>query len=280
MPSYRRLAALALAAALVPVAASGQAPAIEAVSIRPNPSTDRYAGASWQIIGQRIAVTNTALRDIIAQAWGYGVALDRADIARFKFAGGPPGLLDSKFDITARTTAPITVEQGRLLLRQILEQRFRLRTHTETRQLPIYAITVARPGRLGPNLKPSTHDCVAFMMAGGSARSPEQPQSAFGESVCFPRMASSSESARRVWAGPLPVLASKVQPSLDRLVVDQTGLSGTFEWDVTHAWDATQTAQAPSIFTAFEEQLGLKLEARTGPVEVVVIDAVEAPSPD
>jgi uncharacterized protein (TIGR03435 family) len=274
----RRLTALLLPVVLTPVVAAAPAPTIEAVSIRPNASTDRYAGSSWQIAGQRIAITNTALRDIIAQAWGYGPALDRADLARFKLAGGPPALLDSKFDVTARTTAPVTMEQGRLLLRQVLEQRFRLRTHAETRQLPIYAITVARPGRLGPNLKPSQHDCVAFMMAGGTARSPDQPTSLSGESVCFPPF--TSAVARRVGAGPLTVLASRVQPNLDRLVVDQTGLSGTFEWDVTYAWDAAQTAQAPSVFTAFEEQLGLKLEARTGPVEIVVIDAVQPPSPD
>src|SRR5688572_28247338 len=134
----RRLAALALVAVACATGAEAQVPAIEAVSIRPNASTERYAGASWQIAGQRVAFTNTALRDLIAQAWGWGDALDRADVARFKFAGGPPALLDSKFDITARTTAPVTVEQARQLLRQVLEQRFRLRTHAETRQLPIY----------------------------------------------------------------------------------------------------------------------------------------------
>src|SRR5688500_15705083 len=160
----RRLLAVLLSTLLTPVVAVAQVPAIEAVSIRRNASTDRYAGTSWQITGQRIALTNTALRDIIAQAWGLGVALDRADVAKFTLAGGPLALLDARFDITARTTAPVTVEQGRQLLRQVLEQRFRLRTHAETRQLPIYAITVARPGRLGPNLKPSKHDCVAFMM--------------------------------------------------------------------------------------------------------------------
>ena len=83
-------------------------------------------------------------------------------------------------------------------------------------------------------------------------------------------------------AGPISLLVSKAQAFADRLLVDMTGLQGTFEWQVAFSLQPNPPidAELPSIATAFQEQLGLKLEPRTGPIEVLVIDHVEPPTPD
>jgi uncharacterized protein (TIGR03435 family) len=86
--------------------------------------------------------------------------------------------------------------------------------------------------------------------------------------------------AKQRWAGPLRLLMQRVQFSVDRPIVDATGLSGNFEWVLTFGWGANPPADVPQLFAALQEQLGLKLEARQGPVEVLVVDAVELPTPD
>ena len=81
-------------------------------------------------------------------------------------------------------------------------------------------------------------------------------------------------------AGPVSRLVLAIQAYLDRPVIDATGLSGNVEWQLTTAMSGVTTGEYPSIFAAVEEQLGLKLESRTGPFEVLVIDAVEMPTAD
>jgi uncharacterized protein (TIGR03435 family) len=76
------------------------------------------------------------------------------------------------------------------------------------------------------------------------------------------------------------VLTQRLEPSVDRPVVDATGLSGNFEWDVTFAAGPNAPADVSQIFTALQDQLGLKLETRQAPVEVLVVDSVALPTPD
>lgn len=72
----------------------------------------------------------------------------------------------------------------------------------------------------------------------------------------------------------------RVQFNVDRPIVDATGLSGNFEWVLTFGWGSNPPADVPQLFAALQEQLGLKLEARQGPIEVLVVDHVELPTPD
>ena len=174
------------------------------------------------------------------------------------------------------------------MMRTLLEDRFKLRVHREMRQMSVYALTIVRQGRLGPNLVPSKFDCQAYLdqrRAGGAAA---EPVDASGHSWClYPIDGSRPGVASLRTAGSVRRLMQHPQPYVDRPIVDATGLSGNVEWVLTFAWGlnapgggAPPPADVPEIFTALQDQLGLKLEARRAPVEVLVVDSVQLPTPD
>lgn len=141
----------------------------------------------------------------------------------------------------------------------------------------------ARPGRLGPKLAPSRFDCRPYVAQRNAGRAVEEPVDANGVGWCNPLnengpMVAGVMVTRR--AGPVSVLAQRLQPYVDRPILDATGLSGNFEWDVRYAFRPAAPADFPTLFTALQEQLGLKLEPRQAPVEVLVVDHVELPTPD
>lgn len=164
------------------------------------------------------------------------------------------------------------------MLRSLLEDRFRLAMHRETREVPIYALVVARSdGRLGPQIRrPATDFCAR--RAKEAEKGNPQP---FGEGyqVCGMR---GNDQGLTAGAFPIRGFANFLASEVARIVIDRTGLTG--EWDFELKW-SPPNAQSPdpdrpSIFTALEEQLGLRLEPMTGPVEVMVIDRVELPTPN
>jgi uncharacterized protein (TIGR03435 family) len=167
------------------------------------------------------------------------------------------------------------------MMRTLLEDRFKLRVHRETRQMPAFALTVAREGRLGPNLAPSKFDCRAWNTQRRFGGTAEEPVDASGRSWC-PNFVDTSRpgvSFER-FAGPLSVLMQRLQSLVDRPIVDATGLSGNFEWTMTVGFGSNPPSDVPTIFTALQDHLGLKLEARQAPVDVLVVDHVELPTPD
>lgn len=165
------------------------------------------------------------------------------------------------------------------MVRRLLSERFTLRTHAESRELPFYALVKARAdGRLGERLTPSAVDCPALLEARASAAAPIQRANA--PPVCLWRIGFGPAGAMMTLDGaPLPRLARLLQPMLGRLVSDQTGLAGTFDIRLEFAPEQTAATfplapRAPadaaprdgmSLFTALEEQLGLRLESRRGP---------------
>jgi uncharacterized protein (TIGR03435 family) len=166
------------------------------------------------------------------------------------------------------------------MLRTLLADRFRLITHTETRQVPVYAITVVREGRLGPQMHPSQHDCPVLYESGARATGPNPPLDRRGKGLCWGNYDFGATMGVR-FAGPSEWLATRgAQPYVDRPVIDATGLAGNYEWQITFTMTPSPESEAASIFTAFQEQLGLKLEPRMGPLDVRVIDSVEAPAPN
>jgi len=174
-----------------------------------------------------------------------------------------------------------------LMLRQLLADRFKLRIRTEVRQHPIYLLQVAREGRPGPNLRPSTHDCRAFRAAGGKRDDPANPRDANGELVCWGPLPTGDHVITTTTlrnAGPIAELMLGIQQALDRPVVDGTGLAGLFEWNFAFSripiGSALEANRGDDVFAALPKQLGLRLEARTGPLEVPVIDSVEMPTPN
>ena len=187
--------------------------------------------------------------------------------------GGPSWLTSDTFDIVASVAGNPAPDQIPLMLRALLADRFKLIVHIETRELPIYALVLARnDGKLGARIRPSTFDCLALRRSANAKRPP--PPEPGGRMPCVTRL-----SAGSIVAGgaSLAELADRLARYVGRVVVDQTGLAGGFDLDLE--WTPDQT-NGPSLFTAMQEQLGLKLESTRGPVEVLVIDSVEQPTPD
>jgi uncharacterized protein (TIGR03435 family) len=179
-----------------------------------------------------------------------------------------------------------------LMVQSLLADRFRLAVHRETRQLPIYALVVSKPGKTGAQLQPHLNDAKCSDVSSGPL--PPPPPSGALPAPCGGFFMSGSPGGFRMAGAKLTMdmLARNFSNFVDRVVVDHTGLSGTFDVSLDFMptqmpagfvrgpgdSSASDPAAPPTIFTAVQEQLGLKLEAQTGPVDVVVIDHVEQPS--
>ena len=155
------------------------------------------------------------------------------------------------------------------MLQRLLAERFALRLHHETRPMPIYALVMAKSGgALGPDLRRSTRDCLEEWKTQGM---PDARNVACG----------SIQGAR---PGSVAGQAAEMRPLVRSLwdwtgrpVIDRTGLTGRFDFTLRWAPEGSTDTDAPSIFTAVQEQLGLKLDSQKGPVTVLVIDRVERP---
>jgi uncharacterized protein (TIGR03435 family) len=289
--------AAAPAAAQFPGAAPGSPPVdpetrFEVVSIKP---FDASTGASRiSMTPGRYDVAGMPLRLVIGQA--LGVPADRII--------GLPDWIDKERYTIAAVSAEPAARALAVMVTNMLKDRFKMVTHRETRELPVYNLVFARTDkRLGPGLKPSPPECQAAIAArleeikrGGTVPTvpagPKECQSA----LINPGIASFSGVE-------MAVIAQILTQSVGRPVIDKTGLTGAY--DYTLKWtpeagigsptpfglppgvlgrspDAPQPVDpdAPNLFTAVQEQLGLKLESARGPVEVVVIDRLEKPTLD
>jgi uncharacterized protein (TIGR03435 family) len=209
--------------------------------------------------------------------------------------GAPDWIATERFDIVAKMAEDTNSAQGaarpgdtRLMLRPLLAERFRLEVHHEQRELPIYALVVAnKGGQLGASLRRSGIDCVA--LAATAPTAPQPPNA--DRPTCGMRLGPGLLTAGAI---PLSQFTNALAPFLERIVINRTELVGNFDIDLS--WTPEQVSQGtpapgapplpaidpsgPSIFTAIQEQLGLKLESTKGPVDVLVIDHVEQPTPD
>jgi uncharacterized protein (TIGR03435 family) len=178
--------------------------------------------------------------------------------------------------------------QVRLMLRRLLRERFAMIAHAETRQLDAFALVVARQdGALGPRLVRSRIDCTEFDRAArtGGVTPPAPPQP--GEAIPCGFSSRIADGVRDAFLGGRPIanLAIVLQNTLSEPVVDRTGLTGAFDAHLSWAADdrlqvSGDASAAPTLVTALREQLGLRLERTTVPVEVLVIDRIERPAPD
>jgi uncharacterized protein (TIGR03435 family) len=296
----RRLIIIAgLAAALAPPgvgAAKGTrqppaaGPAFEVASVKPNNSGDGRVMFANQP-GGRFTATNVTLKLLIRNAY---------QLQDFQIVGGPNWINSDHFDIVAKAeegTPPETPSLDRtgptriqLMIRALLADRFQLVAHNENRELPIYALVLARSdGKLGPELRKSEVDCAAMSAARGRAGTPPPPPGPPqpGERLpCGIRIGMGNLS---VGGAPLSQIANALANFLGRTVLDKTGLAGNY--DANLSWTPDQMPQrppgapepppidpnGPSVFTAVQEQLGLKLDSQKGPVAVLVIDRAERP---
>jgi uncharacterized protein (TIGR03435 family) len=256
---------VSLSAAML-VAQSASAPAFEVASIRKNTS----AGGRTLMdgAGDRFSVTNATLRMLILTAF---------ELLDDQLVGGPGWINNDRFDVVAgRGGAPF--EQVPAMLRTLLAERFKLRTHSETRDMPMYTLVTARSdGALGEHMKVA--DCDRKNLSTGF------PSASDKVLPCNVRFVGPG----RLRGGGLRMrdLAAALTPIVGRIVLDRTGLPGRYDLELAWASDqprrATDDIPAPdpdgaSLFTALQEQLGLKLTGGRGPVDVLVIDSVSPPT--
>jgi len=275
------------------------------VSIKQNVSGGPFSRVDLRSPG-RFSAVNIPAALLVRVAYG---------LEEFELVGGPRWLESDRYDLVASVGGDATIDQKRAMLRQVLQERFSLSSHTETRQLPIYALMMARSdGKLGAGLKRSTTNCVS---AAESALGPDAPGFGVGSGIqlstlrwvgsgspAWPGMPScgffgpSPDTNLPAGRGGLSFrgltmtsLARTIQQILHRGVTDETKLAGSFDGDFGLIEELPPPPPPPgapnpftspflSIFTAFPEQLGLKLLSSRGPVNVLVIDAVQRPTPD
>src|SRR5262245_21874663 len=277
-----------IAAGVIVAAQQGppDGPAFEVASVKPNKSGDARMMIGMQP-GGRITMTNVPVRQLIRLAFR---------LQESQIVGGPPWMGSDRFDIVAKAEGNPGPDQQMLMVKSLLAERFRLQTHEESREQPIFALMLARTDRqLGPKLTPAAIDCQAGRGRGRMAGPPPNgppgrpPSGAGGDRMqCGIQI-----GPGRFSAGGMPIsqMATSLGPLVNRYVIDRTGLTGPYDIELEYTPEFRgDTGGAPSadrppvdgtsIFTAIQEQLGLKLDAQRAPVPVLVIDRLEMPVPD
>ena len=259
---------LAAAACSAPGQQVETAASFEAASIKPNASGD--ANRLIRPSGGRLSVTNMTLKDLLTFAYR---------VRDFQISGGPGWLDSAHYDIEAKSETNISNDQMRVMLQALLHDRFKLMLHHDTKELPIYALTVAKSELKVQPLKEG--DCITFDPNNPAPLTGRKPSDYCGN-LGIGRGSLDATNAS------MAELATAFSYILGRAVVDKTGLTGGFPIHLKFAFDDVPSEPGipappaevtrPSIFTVVQEQLGLKLESAKGPVDILVIDSVEKPS--
>jgi bla regulator protein BlaR1 len=227
--------------------ASTAKPIIQVVSIKRNTSGEGNSMFTMPL-GEKFTATNVRARMLIAMAY---------DLKPHQLSGAPDWLESEKYDIQAKTGAPADRDQMKLTMQALLADRFKLAIHLDPKEMPIYALVASKGAT---KLRP----------AAGDGESKSQFRIGIGVGLLNLHGASMAQ------------LADALSRVVGRDVIDKTGIAGTFDveldWTPDERRDRMPEDAGPSLFTAIQEQLGLKLEAQKGPVDIVVIDHVEKPS--
>jgi uncharacterized protein (TIGR03435 family) len=256
MPCIRSVAAVLLTV----FGLAAQAPDLqfEVASLKPGQPGAEIGGIHPARGGRRYLAANAPLKMMLTAA--YRIRADQVS--------GGPGWLDTElFDLNAEAEQPSSIEELHIMLRNLLKERFKLRMHSETRDRPVYALSTVKTG-----VKMKPHEIA-------SAGDPTIDRPGVG------KLAAKST--------PMDYFAFGLSMILDRPVLDRTGLKGGYDFDLSWTPDLPPgfpegglingepvDTSGPTIFAAMEKQLGLRLEAQKGPVEILVIDHVEKPVGD
>jgi uncharacterized protein (TIGR03435 family) len=286
MPIVRRgfcIATGAIAALCVLATPSAQTPEpatipyVASVKVNASGSTDSF---TRRLPGGTFLASNVRLHDFIAFVNG---------LQPFQVEGGPDWTREVRFDITIKTetnVGPVAIgptQIGLQLGRAVLAERFALKTHRETRERPVFVLLRARSdGVPGPRLRRSNIDCATLAREAGASGAPWPPRSTDGRILCGLQTQGSVLTAGGY---PMSEFQRFLTGQVQRTVIDRTGLDGAWDFELTFAppelaADAASERNIPSLFTALQEQLGLRLDATRGLAEVLVIDRIERPMPD
>jgi uncharacterized protein (TIGR03435 family) len=268
------------------IAAPSTLPAFDAASIRSNVTPGR-GGRGGQMQPGRFQAPNVTLHTLLKVAYSRPGSAPGSTINLLdqQIAGGPEWLNVDKFDIVATAGGPAEPAQLRLMLQRMLAERFKLVAHWESRELPVYLLVTARPdGRLGPGLTPtSAEECEAARRTGPVM--PPEPGKPAPPPPCGAIQFGPGQLVAR--GAPLEWLANvlvtvPVITGIDRPVINRTGVEGNFGFTMTFApaQAANPDPDRPQLFTALEEQLGLKLESSRAPIDVLVVDSAQKPEPN
>jgi uncharacterized protein (TIGR03435 family) len=236
-------AVIVLIAAAVSAAFAQQA--FEATSIRLHPEPVYVSRSSTS--GTYATWEATTLRSLIADAW---------NLKYYQVPDRPSWIASEHFDISARTpgAAAPSKEASRRMLQTMLADRFHLRVHFESKEIPVYALVIAKTGH---KLKePDRNSREGYTMAGSGKV----------------EIIASHDTILR--------LADQLSNSAGRPVLDKTGLAGMFAFQLRFNPSTTTESDLPSLPTALQDQLGLRLEPQNAPVETIVIDLAERPTPN
>ena len=235
----------------------------EVAAVKPTPPDWRGGRFNRMEATHQFVAKGYALKMLIAAAY---------NLFPGAISGGPAWIDSDLYDILAKTPGDVrpSRDEQMSMLRKLLADRFNLTVHREQKEFPIYALTVAKGGSklkgstVSPDATPEGPPPLVFVLSPGGARLP-------GRNATIPELASVMQRS-----------------ALDRPVVDRTGLSGRYDFDLEWAPDETQfggvvragdaDTPKPDLFAALQQQLGLRLEATKGPIAALVIDRVERPS--
>ena len=220
-------------------------PAFEVASVKPNPTRDGHSSTniSMDKDAAKLTLEHSSLFRCIQAAYG---------VKEYQIEG-PDWLKSEEYDIVGTVSSRIPREEIWPMLQTLLAERFKLTLHRETRMLPVYDLVV---GKSGAKIQPV------------------DPEGSSGTWQGADTLTAKKE--------PMDHFAGVLSRIVDRPVLDKTGLAGAYDFTLQYSRDDVQSTyhsdhavDAPSIFTALQEKLGLKLEGRKGPVEILVIDHVE-----
>ena len=222
-------------------------PSFEVASIKPFDRTGQVGHGSIAVSGSRITITGYTLNALILYAY---------DMRNYQISGGPGWIATDGYTIAAKAegeAAPATAEI-RKMLQSLLAERFGLKLHRETKEVSLYLLV---PSKTGPKLTQSAAQRATMRVGMGSLM-----------------MAKATTSQ----------MAALLSSVLSRPVLDQTGIAGDFDFTIDspdinmgRMQQSQEELSGPSIFTAIQEQLGLKLAPSKGPIETLVIDRAEKP---
>jgi len=278
----KKLAVVSLAAVVLFAQSERKKLAFEVVSIKPNDSGDHLGGVG-DAPGGRITYSNIHLRQLIVLAYGERLAGGNLPV-NMQITGLPGWATTDRYDVQAQPEAGFTPtrQQTQEMLQSMLGDRFKLKIRREAKDTPIYALVVGKNGvkmklsedqtPLSPaGLPPASAGPVNMTMTGPIPRG----------------MVFNGMGQLRAGGQTMAVLAGLLTSQTDRKVVDKTGLTGLYNIDLR--WTPEQLngrlppglesgTTDPTLFTAIQEQLGLRLVPETGPVDTFVVESVQRPS--